>query len=337
MNKWYLESGYQDDIVISTRIRLARNIKNIPFPSKMSEEDGKKVIESLESSLSRVSYGFEKIQLSDLSDTEKNVYIEEYYLSPKMLKGLKERAMFISQDGRVSIMANEEDHLRIQCMYPGFEPEKAYDVITKTDDCISENTLYAYSEKYGFLTSCLTNLGTGMRVSFMVHLPALVKTGMAKRLFGALSKMGIAVRGIYGEGTDSKGDIFQISNQKTLGESEEEIIKKMSDIMTEIISKERELRNSILHEDKLSLENKILRSLGTLKYATLIDSTEMMECLSYVRLGASLGIIENTDNKLLTKIFIELRPYHIENTSDKTLSIRERDAKRAKLIKEYLK
>lgn len=337
MNKWYLESGHQDDIVISTRIRLARNIKNIPFPSKMSEADGKKVVDTVEGSLSRVSYGFEKISISELDDTDKNVYIEEYYLSPKMLKGSKERAMFISQDGRVSIMANEEDHLRIQCMYPGFEPEKAYDVINKTDDCISETIQYAYSEKYGFLTSCLTNLGTGMRISFMVHLPALVKTGMAKRLFAALSKMGIAVRGIYGEGTDSKGDIFQISNQKTLGETEEEIIKKMSDIMTEIISKERELRNTIVHEDKISLENKIMRAMGTLRYATLIDSNEMMECLSYVRLGASLGIIQNTDNKDLTRILIELRPYHIAKTSDTALSIKERDAKRAKLIKEYLK
>lgn len=336
MNKWYLESGYQDDIVISTRIRLARNLRGIPFPSKMSEADEKKVIEIIGDSLSRVSYGFEKYDLTKMSDTEKSVYVEEYYLSPKMISNDMERAMFISGDKRVSIMANEEDHLRIQCMYPGFEPEKAYDVISKTDDCISENTKYAFSEKYGFLTSCITNLGTGMRVSFMVHLPALVKTGMAKRLFGALANMGIAVRGIYGEGTESKGDIFQISNQKTLGESEEEILKKMTDIMTEIISKERELRNTILRDEKIPMENKIMRALGTLKYATLIDSREMMECLSYVRLGASLGIIENVDTKNLTKILIEARPNHIEYSAQSHMSPQERDIARAKYIKENI-
>ena len=336
MNKWYLESGYQDDIVISTRIRLARNFHSIPFPSKMTENDAQKVIGIADDALSRISYGFEKFDLSSLSDTEKAVYLEEYYLSPKMLNNNSSKAVFISNDGRVSIMANEEDHLRIQCMYPGFEPQKAYDVITKTDDCIAESAKYAYSEKYGFLTSCITNLGTGMRVSFMVHLPALVKTGMADRLFTALSKMGIAVRGIYGEGTDSKGDIFQISNQKTLGESEEEIIKKMTDIITEIISKERELRNTIIREDKLSIENKVMRALGTLKYATLIDSKEMMECLSYVRLGASLGIIENMSIKNLTRILIEARPNHIEHMAKKHLSHQERDNLRAKYIKENI-
>ena len=336
MNKWYLESGYQDDIVISTRIRLARNLRGIPFPSKMSSSDAKKVVDTVEDSLSRVSYGFEKYNLSDMPDTQKGVFVEEYYLSPKMISGDKERAMFVSADGRVSIMANEEDHLRIQCMYPGFEPEKAYDVISKTDDCIAENTKYAYSEKYGFLTSCITNLGTGMRVSFMVHLPALVKTGMAKGLFGALSKMGIAVRGIYGEGTESKGHIFQISNQRTLGEAEEEILKKMKDILTEIISKERELRNTVIRDDRLNIENKVMRALGTLKYATLMDSNEMMECLSYVRLGVSLGIIDNVSIKTLTKLLIEARPNHIEHIAQKALTPQERDSMRAGYIKENI-
>lgn len=336
MNKWYNESGYQDDVVISTRIRLARNIKGVVFPSKMSKEDAKNLVDNMESVLSDIGYGFTKHNVSEMSATDKNIYIEEHYLSPKMLSQELEKALFISEDNRVAIMVNEEDHLRLQCVYAGFEPEKAYDVISKTDDSISKKTEYAFSEKYGFLTSCITNLGTGMRVSFMVHLPALVKSGMAKRLFTALSKMGIAVRGIYGEGTDSKGDLYQISNQKTLGESEDEIIKKMKDIITEIITKERELRNTIMREDKLSLENKIMRSYGILKFATLIDTNELMDCLSYVRLGASLGIIKDIDNKTISKILIESRPSHIEKRVNKSLSPQERDYERAKYLKECL-
>lgn len=335
MAKWFEDGGLDSDIVLSTRIRLARNIKGIPYPGKMTAEDAKKVISLVEAALEEMNYTFTKYDLEKLSGIEKEKLVEERYISPNFAKSNLPSCAYISDDNNVSIMVNEEDHIRIQCIYAGFEVEKAYDLISKIDAYLSEKLDYAVHEKYGHLTSCLTNVGTGMRISYMVHLPAIVMFKASDGIFSAISKLGLAVRGMYGEGTKSLGNLFQISNQATLGKDELEIINDISKVARGIISKERELRKELLNQKGLVLEDKIMRSLGTLKSARIMQSNEMMTLLSDVRLGIGLGFIEDIDLKLVTSLMIKASKAHI-SSSDNADSPFERDIERAKLIRNTL-
>ncbi len=335
MAKWFEDGGLNSDIVLSTRIRLARNLKGIPYPGKMTAEDAKKVISLVEAALEEMNYTFTKYDLQKLSDIEKEKLVEERYISPKLAKSNLPSCAYISDDNNVSIMVNEEDHIRIQCIYAGFEGEKAYDLISKIDAYLSEKLDYAVHEKYGHLTSCLTNVGTGMRISYMVHLPAIVMFKASEGIFSAISKLGLAVRGMYGEGTKSLGNLFQISNQATLGKDELEIINDISKVAEGIISKERELRKELLNQKGLVLEDKIMRSLGILKSARIMQSKEMMTLLSDVRLGIGLDIIEDIDLKLVTSLMIKASKAHI-SSSDNSDSPFERDIERAKLIRNTL-
>ena len=255
--KWFEKDGFRDDVVISTRVRLARNVSGYAFPRKLTEEDGKILSEKVSVVLNESGYGFEETSIENLSDLQKNFLLEEYTISKNLFEGLSSRKVFTGNDGHVSIMYGEEDHLRLQCIYAGFEPEKAYDLINKVDNLLGEKLPYAFSEKYGYLTSCPTNVGTGMRVSFMLHLPALSMTGHIDELFAAIGKLGIAVRGVYGEGSKSTGHIYQISNQVTLGLAESEIIEKLTEVVNRIIAQEKELRNKISKENGIAFSDKI--------------------------------------------------------------------------------
>ncbi|MBE7053814.1 MAG: protein arginine kinase [Ruminococcaceae bacterium] len=336
MNKWYKESGYLDDIVLSTRIRLARNIKNIPFPSKLKSEDAKKVIEKTQNAVENFNYKLNKIDLASLSGIERQSLLEEHQISSAMLSGSENQAFFLSEDNKVGIMVNEEDHLRIQCIYAGYETDKAFDLINKVDDYLSENLEYAFDENYGYLTSCLTNLGTGIRVSYMVHIPALCMSGLSDKIFSVIGKLGIAVRGIYGEGSKSQGHVFQISNQITLGVDESEIIKKLKDAIDNIILQERELRNKLFKENRIVIEDKIMRSYAVMKYAKIISSKELLDALSFVRLGISENIIEGIDSKLINTLLIETRPAHIMCIEKEELDAHMRDIKRAQIVNSIL-
>jgi len=335
MAKWFEDGGLGSDIVLSTRIRLARNLKGIPYPNKMTADDAKKVISLVEAALEEMNYTFTKYDMEKLSDIEKEKLVEERYISPNLAKSILPSCAYISGDNNVSIMVNEEDHIRIQCIYAGFESEKAYDLISKIDAYLSEKLDYAVHEKYGHLTSCLTNVGTGMRISYMVHLPAIVMFKASEGIFSAISKLGLAVRGMYGEGTKSLGHLFQISNQATLGKDELEIINDISKVSEGIISKERELRKELLNQKGLVLEDKIMRSLGILKSARIMQSKEMMNLLSDVRLGIGSGFIDDIDLKLVTSLMIKASKAHI-SSSDNNDSPFERDIERAKLIRNTL-
>ena len=336
MNKWYKESGYLDDIVLSTRIRLARNIKNIPFPSKMKDEDAKIVIEKVQKAIDNFNYKLNKIDLATLSQIERQCLLEEHQISTHMLSGSENQAFFLSEDNKVGIMVNEEDHLRIQCIYAGYETDKAFDLINKVDDYLSENIEYAFSDNYGYLTSCLTNLGTGIRISYMIHIPALCLSGLSDKIFSVIGKLGIAVRGIYGEGSKSQGHVFQISNQITLGVDEEEIIKKLKDAVDNIILQERELRNKLFKENRIVIEDKIMRSFAIMKYAKIISSKELLDALSFVRLGISENLIEGINSKLLNTLLIETRPNHIMHSEETELDAHMRDIKRAEVVSAIL-
>ena len=335
--KWFEKDGFRDDVVISTRVRLARNIEGFAFPRHLSYEESEKLSQKVAEVLRETGYGFEETDISEISDLEKNYLLEEYTISKSLLDPRLKRKVFTGNDGHVSIMLNEEDHLRLQCIYAGFEPDKAYDLINKVDNLIGEKLSYAFSEKYGYLTTCPTNVGTGMRVSFMLHLPALAMAGHIDELFTAVGKLGIAVRGVYGEGSKSTGHIYQISNQVTLGLSEGEIIEKLTEVVNRIITQEKELRNKILKENGIAFTDKIMRSYGVLKYASVMSTAELLELLSKVRLGVSMGMIEGVKLSDITNIMIKSRPAHIMNDQKKTMPAFERDVKRAKLIKEILR
>ncbi len=332
MAKWFTDSGSQNDVVLSTRIRLARNLKGIAFPGKMTDDDALRVISLVDSALGEMNYTFTKIDIPSLADAEKQKLVEERFISPAIAKSKQPCVAYISEDELVSIMVNEEDHIRIQCIYPGFEAQKALELIGRVDDYLSERLDYAMHEKYGYLTSCLTNVGTGMRISYMLHLPATVMSGAADSIFATLGKLGITVRGMYGEGTKSVGNIFQISNQTTLGRSENEIASAVSEAISSVIAKERELQTKLSEKNGIVLEDKILRSYAILKSARIMQSKEMMELLSDVRLGLSLGFIDDTDYTVLNNIMITASPAHI-SADLKCATATDRDVTRAEMIR----
>ena len=333
MAKWYGDTGFQNDIVLSTRVRLARNIKGIPFPQKMSDDDAVGVIKTLEEALGRMNMKFDKIDILSLSPLEREALVEKRFISPNLANAKKPSAVFIGGDESISIMVNEEDHIRLQAIYAGFECQKAYDVISGVDKVIAETAEYAVHQKYGYLTSCLTNVGTGIRISFMMHLPAICKAQMAESLFAAMNKLGVTVRGMYGEGSKASGYLFQVSNQMTLGVNEKEIADRLNDVVNQLITKERELRVELLKREGAVLEDKIMRSVGILKTARLLSTKEMLGLFSNVRLGISLNMFDDIRIETLNLLMVETSPAHL--AGEKTTPA-QRDVERARIVREKL-
>lgn len=333
MAKWYQDSLYQSDIVLSTRVRLARNIGGIPFPSKMTDEDASKVISMTEAALRDMNLGFTRKDILSSSANELEQLVEERLISPNLARQKKPSAVFISGDESLSVMVNEEDHIRMQAIFAGFECRRACEIISGLDTFMAQKINYAVHQKYGYLTSCLTNVGTGMRISCMMHLPAICKANVADSLFAALSKLGITVRGMYGEGSKASGYLFQISNQTTLGISEKEIEDRFNDVVNQLIAKERELRKSLLRQEGAVLEDKIMRSYGILKTARLLSTKEMLTLLSNVRWGISLGLITKLEPKVVNSLMVETSPAHLSVGGDDP---RERDIRRAQIVRDKL-
>jgi len=340
MAKWLKETGPHADIVVSTRIRLARNIEGLPFPHLLSEakaEELKNVVkDSVISANSEVESDFKIISMKDISPIERLNYLEKYLVSPDLIRHARIGSALINKEETISILVNEEDHLRIQCLLPGLQLEKAWDLAQKVDDLIEEKIKYAYEEDFGYLTACPTNLGTGVRVSVMLHLPALSLTGHIHGVLKASGQIGLAVRGIYGEGTDFLGHLYQISNQVTLGVTEEEIISNISDVTMQIIQNERSARNVLLQSKRIDLEDKVFRSYGILKSARLMTRGEAMQLISDLKLGINLGLIENNSMEKLNELTALIQPGCLQKYYSKELSENERDIKRAQLIRETL-
>lgn len=337
MVNWLKGEGKEKDIVLSSRVRLARNIENIKFPHLMTYEESQYVMETIkntvinnENSINK-NYNFFKIE--SLTPLERSVFVERHVISPDLLEKPKISAFLLREDEKVSILINEEDHIRIQTLVPGFNLEKGWEISSQIDDIIEANTKYAFDEKFGFLTSCPTNVGTGLRASVMVHLPGLVLTSTINQVLQAVSRIGLTVRGLYGEGSTALGNLFQISNQVTLGESEEEIIQKLKDIVLQIISKERHAMLNLLNNRKIEIEDKVYRSLGILQNSRIINSKESMELLSNVRMGINMNIIKDIDLNTINSLMIETQPASIQSLSMNDLTPAERDVKRAEIIR----
>ena len=332
---WYNQLGKEHETVISSRIRFARNLCEYPFGDRLSAEKANEIIEKIAPVLE--NGGFEKIDFTKLSKAEAISYVEKHYVSREFAEKSSPHALMLNEPCGYAVMLCEEDHIRMQCILSGLALNEAYDSLCRLDDLIDESFDIAYDEELGYLTHCPTNLGTGMRASVMMFLPALTMAGRISGLSNQLSKIGLTMRGLYGEGTASQGNIYQISNQITLGITEEDSIKKLEDVIKQISESELELRKQITEDKNPKLIDRICRAEGTLRHAFMLSSSEFISLYSDVRLGVSLGIIKDVDLTALGELFIEVMPATLA-LSEKDLKAgrSERDILRAKRIKAAL-
>lgn len=336
MNKWYEKNGEQGDVIISTRVRLARNLKNYPFPCKLQKDDMQKVNAAVKEALDATPLGgqFDYIDMAALNQTEAVSLVERHLVSPEFISEREGRALLLMKDESVSIMLNEEDHLRIQVMQQGLNLDAAYQLADQLDTLLDERLGFAFDDRLGYLTQCPTNLGTGMRASLMLHLPELQENGVMNRLAGNLSKLGITIRGIYGEGTEPKGALYQLSNQVTLGLSEKAAITNLRDIAMQLVAQERAAREEMAKH--LETLDAVGRSLGILQNACLLSNEEFMKLISNVRLGIAMGAVQGISYDQVNALMIEAQPATLMKNAGKNLTPPQRDKQRAELVKQRL-
>lgn len=340
ISPWMQQQGPADDIVLSTRIRLARNLNDYTFPLIADQDDLQKVSADVKAAFSGESIGnYQDLQYLDLNDLHvlnKRALVEKHLISPYLVEQDHHSGVLLSSNEQLSIMVNEEDHLRIQLYFPGLQLEQALEEAFIVDDAIETKLNYAFHEKYGYLTTCPTNVGTGLRASVMVHLPALSMTNKLSKMIPAINQLGLVVRGMYGEGTEALGNIYQVSNQVTLGRTEKDIIDNLSSVITKLIEHERTIRTMIMNKSSVELEDRIYRSYGILKYSRLIESKEVAKCISDVRLGIDLGYITDVSKTILSELMVLTQPAFLQQYAKRHLTQHERDQKRATIIRERL-
>jgi protein arginine kinase len=341
VSSWMSQEGPDSDIVLSSRIRLARNIEDFQFPTVFTNEEAQEIVGLFEKTFAYKSYyplgKFEFLKMNELRPIEKRVLVEKHLISPYLAEDCTFGACLLSENEEVSIMINEEDHVRIQCLFPGFQLTEALEMASRLDDWIEAHVNYAFDEKRGYLTSCPTNVGTGLRASVMMHLPALILTQQMNRIIPAINQLGLVVRGTYGEGSEALGNIFQISNQITLGKSEEDIVEDLKSVVQQLIAQERMAREALVKTSNIQLEDRVFRSYGILTNSRIIESKEAAQCLSDVRLGIDLGYIKNVSRSILNELMILMQPGFLQQYAGGALRPSERDVRRAALIRERLK
>lgn len=337
ISNWQIEPGKEKDVILSSRIRLARNLKKYKFPNKSTQIEKNELIEHLKSKLDfLINDGFDFYLMKDLDKIERLVLHEEHLISSGHTKS-SAKALFLNNEKHISIMVNEEDHLRIQILRAGLEFNDVWDQIDQLDNQLDQRIEYAFSDKWGYLTSCPTNVGTALRASVMCHLPALVLSGRIDNILGAVGKFGLTVRGIAGEGSNSEAELFQISNQITLGFSEKEIIDKLESVIQQIIAEERKSREYLLRNSYQKLKDNVLRSLGILKYAYQLEEAEALKYLSRVKFGQDTNLIEeNLDQDLFRKLLFKIKDAHLQYNFDNLLGQGKLNIKRAEIIRNIL-
>ncbi len=335
MSSWYTTHAPEDDIAVSTRIRLARNLSGLPFPARMTPEQRRELNLKVKNAVLQSNTPFAKslkyIDMADVPQTEIAAMVERHIISPEFAEENADRAIIISADESISIMIGEEDHVRIQVILGGLQLEKAYDTAEQLDSLLYNELHFAFDRSLGFLTECPTNLGTGLRASVMLHLPVTESNGEISSIAETVGKIGFTVRGMYGEGTKASASMYQVSNQITLGISEKNAIDNLKIITAQLIDKERNARNSL---NKIKLEDMCFRALGTLQNCRVLSSKEMMDLLSRIKLGISMGIIKT--DVLPIKLFIEGQPNMLMKKYGQ-LEPEERDIYRAAFIRDALK
>ena len=336
---WLTGEGPGSDTVLSSRIRLARNIAEFNFPPSVDTDSRDQIVDFVQSSFESAnileSGGFFKS--NDITSLDRNFLVERHLISPEFMKdGSIGRGVYIDNTERLSIMVNEEDHLRLQVISSGLSMDKCWEIAHEIDTKLAKKMDYAYDTKFGHLTSCPTNVGTGLRASILIHLPGLVLTREIESVVNKIAKVGLVVRGFYGEGTDVLGNLFQISNQTTLGRSEDEIIDSLAKVTEQIIEWETNAQEKMMDEAADQIEDKVWRSYGILKYARVLNSGEVMNYLSALRLGVSLKLIDKVDLKQINELLIITQPAHLQKFYNKEMDNDERDMVRAELVRERL-
>lgn len=335
---WLEGTGEHSDIVISSRVRLARNLRNLPFYHWASPEKRKEVYLKVKEVIAKIpdlKNGI-WVDISELSDLDRYFLLERHLVSRELVEKGYYKGCLIGEREIVSIMVNEEDHIRLQVLNSGLSLQEALEIARRIDNQLAQKLDYAYSYEWGYLTACPTNTGTGLRASVMLHLPLLVLSKQIANVINTIAKLSFTTRGFYGEGTEARGNFFQISNQVTLGRSEDEIVENLLKVINQIISYERSAREKFYTQEKLALEDQVYRSYGMLKYSRAISSKEAIELLSNLRLGIDLGIIE-LDIKQINELFLRIQPAHLQKLEGRKLNNKERDVKRAELIRQAMK
>ena len=336
--EWLRSTGPNSDIVMSSRIRLARNLAKYPFSHWASKKEQEEVLETAKQAVS----SSEKIKTSlcldigKLDTIDRQFLVERHLMSKEHTVNSENKGLCIGEREVVSIMINEEDHMRIQVMKSGFDLRDAWYIINEIDDELGELLEYAYEPNFGYLTACPTNAGTGMRASVMLHLPSLVMTKQIGKVLQAITKLSLTARGLYGEGTEASGNFFQISNQVSLGHKEEDVIDNIERIIKQVVDHEQSAREALVSQNKDVLVDRIWRAYGTLKSAHIITSDETIDLLSLVRLGVDMNLIKKLDRALINELFIIIQPAHLQKIEKKKLTPNQRDAKRADIIREKI-
>ncbi len=340
-SRWMNGVGVGADIVISSRVRIARNLANLPFPHLLSSEQAEQVICAVEAVINKCSLQekvgvLELTRMSELTPVERQILVEKHLISPDLLENFQKKAVAIRDDEALSVMVNEEDHLRLQCLLPGLQLGEAWELVNRFDDDLEAGLDYAFDEQLGYLTACPTNVGTGMRASVMLHLPGLVMVNQIRGVLSTVAKLGLAVRGLYGEGTEASGNLFQLSNQITLGQTEEDIITNLVSVTRQLLNQERATREALRKERREQLEDRVGRAYGLLKHARLMSSEEVVRLLSDLRLGIDMGFIKNIPANLVSEMMVLINPAFLIKMAGKDLTPFERDLYRMQLIRERL-
>lgn len=337
--EWLRGSGPESDIVISSRIRLARNLADFPFIRRCDEQNRAAIEKSLREKIVPLGElsGPMYVDVSNLETVDRQFLVERQLISRELADSSGARAVAIDTHETYSLMINEEDHLRLQVMHSGLDLEAAWMQINRIDDLIEKQINYAFHERLGYLTACPTNVGTGMRVSVMLHLPALVITRQIEKVFRSLQKISLAVRGLYGEGSKAMGDFYQISNQITLGRSEEDLLKQVGEVVPVLIDYERRAREFLVRESQKDLHDRVSRAYGILCTAQTISSEETMDLLSSVRMGINLGLIHDLEIPTINKLFIHTQPAHLQKLRGMELDTADRNIERAHYLQRHLR
>jgi protein arginine kinase len=336
--EWMRGSGPDSDVVISSRIRLARNLADYPFITRASTSDRVEIERTFRDGIARLGDQLrpEWIDVAKLAGLDRQFLVERQLISREHADSEGARGVAIDAQEQFSLMINEEDHLRIQVLKSGFDLQGAWEKINAIDDLIESQVTYAFHDRLGYLTACPTNVGTGMRVSVMLHLPALVITRQIDKLFRSLQKISLAVRGLYGEGSQAMGDFYQISNQITLGRSEVDLVKQVGEVVPSILEYERKAREFLIKESRQNLHDRVSRAYGILRTAQTISSEETMHLLSSVRMGVNLGLIPEVGMPVLNQLFIHTQPAHLQKLSGSELDTADRNIERARYLRGHL-
>ncbi|PIP68308.1 MAG: protein arginine kinase [Candidatus Omnitrophica bacterium CG22_combo_CG10-13_8_21_14_all_43_16] len=336
--EWIRCTGPVCDIVMSSRVRLARNLADYPFSHWASKKEQETVLETSRQSILSIKKLKDSLflEIGKLDPIDKQFLVERHLMSKEHMVDSENKGLCVGQDEVISIMINEEDHIRMQVMKSGFNLKEAWQILNDIDTELGNSLDFAYSVDFGYLTACPTNTGTGMRASVMLHLPSLVMTKQIGKVLQAITKLSLTARGLYGEGTEASGNFFQISNQVSLGHKEEDVIDNIDRIIKQIVDHEQSARETLLAQNREALEDRIWRAYGTLKSAHIITSTETIDLLSLARLGVDLGVIKQADRTLINELFVITQPAHLQKLEKKKLSPNQRDVKRAEIIREKL-